>query len=117
MDKVIITVTVDSSASYPGFAMMPRIDDISAVADEYVRAIDAGASPVHHHGVHYLKETMQPDGRRLSRTDYNGWGKLTRQIRTRRDAIAQSGIASAQSGEDCAVRPRARHDVLRVQCA
>ena len=103
MDKVIITVTVDSSASYPGFSAMPRIDDTAAVADEYVRAIDAGASLVHHHGVHYLEDTMQPDGRRLSRTDYAGWGDLTERIRSRRDAIIQFGIASARIEEKIAL--------------
>ena len=103
MDKVVITVTVDSSASYPGFAAMPRIDDVPAVAAEYVRAIDAGASLVHHHGVHYLEETMQPDGRRLSRTDYAGWGDLTRRIRAERDAIVQFGIASARIEEKIAL--------------
>ena len=87
MDKVIITVTVDCSMSYPGFAGMPRIDDVPAVAAEYVRAIDAGASLVHHHGVHYLESDMQDDGRKLSRTDFNGWADLTHRIRAERDAI------------------------------
>lgn len=103
MDKVIITVTVDSSASYPGFAAMPRIDDVPAVASEYIRAIDAGATIVHHHGVHYLEKTIQSDGRRLSRTNYKGWEQLTTQIRGERDAIVQFGIASARIEEKIAL--------------
>lgn len=99
MNKVVITVTVDCSMSYPGFAGMPRIDDVEAVADEYVRAIDAGASLVHHHGVHYLEDSIQEDGRRLSRTNFQGWSDLTELILSKRDAIIQFGIASARLDE------------------
>jgi 3-keto-5-aminohexanoate cleavage enzyme len=103
MDKVVITVTVDCSMSYPGFQGMPRIDDVPAVAAEYIRAIDAGASLVHHHGVHYLEDTIQEDGRRLSRTDFAGWADLTERIRADRDAIIQFGIASARLDEKIAL--------------
>ena len=103
MDKVVITVTVDCSMSYPGFTGMPRIDDVPAVADEYIRAIDAGASVVHHHGVHYLEDSIQDDGRRLSRTDFQGWADLTRRIRAKRDAVVQFGIASARLDEKVAL--------------
>lgn len=103
MDTVVITVTVDCSMSYPGFAGMPRIDDVPAVADEYVRAIDAGASVVHHHGVHYLEDSIQDDGRRLSRTDFAGWADLTQRIRAERDAVVQFGIASARLDEKVAL--------------
>jgi 3-keto-5-aminohexanoate cleavage enzyme len=85
--------------SYPGFAPMPRIDDVPAIAAEYIRAIDAGASLAHHHGVHYLEPEIQADGRRLSRTDFDGWADLTRRIRADRDAIIQFGIASARLDE------------------
>lgn len=99
MDKVIITVTVDSSMSYPGNEAMPPIEDVDAVATEYVRAIDSGASLVHHHGVHYLEDHIQEDGRQLSKTDFSGWKNLTDQIRDQRDAIIQFGIASARLEE------------------
>jgi len=98
-DKVIITVTVDCSMSYPGFPGMPPIEDVKTVADEYVRAIDAGASLVHHHGVHYLEDSIQEDGRQLSRTAYQGWSDLTDLIRSQRDSIIQFGIASARLEE------------------
>ena len=103
MDTVVITVTVDCSMSYPGFPQMPRIDDVPAVAEEYIRAIDAGASLVHHHGVHYLEDSIQEDGRRLSRIDLQGWADLTERIRAKRDAIIQFGIASARLDEKVAL--------------
>ena len=99
MDKLIITVTVDSSASYPGYKNMPPIEDTAAVADEYVRAVNAGASLVHHHGVHYLEDKIQPDGRKLSRINFEGWKDLTERILSRVDAIIQYGIASARVEE------------------
>lgn len=98
-DKVIITVTVDCSMSYPGFDGMPAIDDVETVADEYVRSIDEGASLVHHHGVHYLEDGIQEDGRQLSKTDFQGWSDLTELIRSQRDTIVQFGIASARIEE------------------
>jgi len=103
MDKVVITVTVDCSMSYPGFPQMPRIDDVPAIAAEYIRAIDAGASLVHHHGVHYLEGSIQDDGRKLSRTDFQGWADLTQRIRAERDAVIQFGIASARLDEKIAL--------------
>jgi len=99
MDKVIITVTVDSSMSYPGFGGMPPSDNVEAVASEYVRAIDSGASLVPNHGVHYLDETIQEDGGQRTRADFTGWSALTERIRTQRDAIIQFGIAGARLEE------------------
>ena len=52
--------------SYPGNPNMPKIEDVDAVAAEYIRAIDAGATIVHHHGIHYLEMELQADGRTLS---------------------------------------------------
>ena len=99
MDKLIITVTVDSTMSYPGNPRMPPIEDTDAVADEYVRSVDAGASLVHHHGVHYLEAEMQADGRKLSRTNADGLREVTEKILARCDPIVQFGIASASLDE------------------
>ena len=98
-DKLVITVTVDSSVSYPRNPHMPPIEDVDAVADEYVRAVNAGASLVHHHGVHRLETEIQPDGRKLSRTDFDGWKRLTQLIRARVNPVMQFGIASARLEE------------------
>ncbi len=103
MDSVVITVTVDCSMSYPGFSGMPPIEDVPTVAQEYIRSIDAGASLVHHHGVHHLEESIQADGRRLSRIDLDGWRDLTERIRAERDPIIQFGIASARIEEKVAL--------------
>ena len=85
--------------SYPGNPNMPPIEDVDAVAGEYIRAVNAGASIVHHHGIHYLEREMQVDGRRLSRIDFDGWRRLTEKIRAACDPIVQFGIASARLEE------------------
>jgi 3-keto-5-aminohexanoate cleavage enzyme len=92
-------VTVDSTMSYPGNANMPAIEDLDTIAGEYIRAVAAGASIVHHHGIHYLEHEMQADGRRLSRIDFDGWKLLTEKIRDACDPIVQFGIASARLEE------------------
>jgi 3-keto-5-aminohexanoate cleavage enzyme len=99
LEKLIVTVTVDSTMSYPGNPLMPAIEDVGRVAEEYVRSVEAGASIAHHHGVHHLEHELQPDGRRLSRIDFDGWRKLTELIRDRCDAIIQFGIASCRLEE------------------
>jgi 3-keto-5-aminohexanoate cleavage enzyme len=99
MEKLVITVTCDSSMSYPGNPHMPPIEDVATMARQYIGAVDAGASLVHHHGVHYLEDEIQSDGRKLSRTDFDGWRRLTDLIRERVDPIVQFGIASARLDE------------------
>jgi 3-keto-5-aminohexanoate cleavage enzyme len=101
MDKLIITVTVDSTMSYPGHQLCPPTEDVPAVAAEYIRAVNAGASITHIHGVHKLDTEMQADGRRLSRTDYAGWQALQTQINDgcRVKPVMQFGIASARQAE------------------
>ena len=99
MDKLVVTITCDSSMSYPGNPHMPPITDLETISEEYIRSIDAGASLVHHHGVHYLEPEIQPDGRRLSAIDHEGWADLTDRILSKRDAIIQFGIASARLDE------------------
>jgi 3-keto-5-aminohexanoate cleavage enzyme len=99
MEKLIITVTCDSSMSYPGNPYMPNIEAVDTMAEQYISAVNAGASIVHHHGVHYLESEIQADGRRLSKTDYDGWKRLTDLIRGTVDPIVQFGIASARLDE------------------
>jgi 3-keto-5-aminohexanoate cleavage enzyme len=78
---------------------MPPIEDVEAVAREYITAVEAGASLVHHHGVHYLDHEMQDDGRKLSTIDFEGWASLTGLIRAECNPIMQFGIASARLPE------------------
>jgi 3-keto-5-aminohexanoate cleavage enzyme len=97
MDKIVITVTVDSTITYPGNPHMPPIEDIGAVARQYIDAVNAGASICHHHGIHYLEDAIQPDGRRMSQIDAEGWQALSDAIRSGGgDPIVQYGIASAR---------------------
>ena len=97
MEKLVITVTVDSSITYPGNAYMPPISDTEAVGQQYVDAVNAGASICHHHGVQYLESELQPDGKKLSRIDEAGWQALTDKIRSvGTKPIIQYGIASAR---------------------
>jgi 3-keto-5-aminohexanoate cleavage enzyme len=103
LEKLIITVTVDSTMSYPGNPLMPDIEDLERVADQYVNAVEAGATIVHHHGVHHLEHELQPDGRRLSKIDFEGWRRLTELIRDRCDSIIQFGIASTRLEEKIAL--------------
>jgi 3-keto-5-aminohexanoate cleavage enzyme len=100
MDKLIITATVDSTISWPGNEYMPPIEDTDAVARQYVDAVSAGAAICHHHGVHYLDDVIQADGRKLSRIDFDGWQNLSDAIRSGGgDPIIQYGIASARVPE------------------
>jgi len=100
VDKLIITVTVDSSMSYPGNRLMPPIEDVDAIGQQYIDAVNAGASICHHHGIHYMEKEIQADGRRLSRIDFDGWRRLTEKIRSvGTDPLIQYGIASARLPE------------------
>lgn len=99
MEDLIITVTVDSTMSYPGNPLMPAIENVEAVAAQYIDAVNAGASIVHHHGIHHLEPDIQPDGKRLSKIDFSGWERLTQLIRDKVDPIVQFGIASARLDE------------------
>jgi len=105
MDKLIITVTVDSSMSYPGNPLCPPTENVQAVAAEYVRAVNAGASITHIHGVHTLEREMQPDGRRLSRINHDGWRRLMAAINAGSSVrpVMQFGIASARFEEKAAL--------------
>jgi len=100
MDDLIITVTVDSSMSYPGFKGMPPIEDVEAVGQQYVDAVRAGASICHHHGIHYMEKEMGADGKQLSQIDHDGWQRLTDKIRSvGTNPVIQYGIASARLPE------------------
>ena len=96
MDKLIVTVTVDSRVSYPGNHYCPEQRELDRVADEYICAIDAGASIAHIHGVRSLEREIQPDGRRVSKLDFDGWQGLQDRILSARDCVMQFGIASAR---------------------
>lgn len=97
MEKLVITVTCDSTITYPSNPYMPDINDTDAVGQQYVDAVSAGASICHHHGVQFLESSLQADGKKLSRIDEAGWQRLTDKIRSVGNGpIIQYGIASAR---------------------
>ncbi len=73
MEKLVITVTCDSSMSYPDNPYCPKIEDTKAFGEEYIRSVNAGASMCHVHGVHYLEDEIQHDGKKVSKIDFDGW--------------------------------------------
>ena len=76
MEKLIITVTCDSTMSYPSNPSNPTPNGLDAVAAEYVRGIDAGASICHLHGPYTVDSKIQADGTKLSDLDIPGWRRL-----------------------------------------
>jgi len=101
MEKLIITVTVDSSMSYPEnhYCPLPEMQNVKKIADEYVRAVNAGASMCHIHGVHKLEDKIAEDGKKLSHVNIDGWQALHTEIKSKVDCLMQYGIASARFEE------------------
>jgi 3-keto-5-aminohexanoate cleavage enzyme len=96
MDKLIVTVTCDSTMSFPSNPNNPTPKGIEAVADEYVRAVNSGASICHLHGPYTVDEKIQEDGTKLSDLDIPGWRRLRDGITSRCDTIIQYGIANGR---------------------
>jgi hypothetical protein len=69
MQKRIVTVTCDSTMSSPGNPHNPTPRGIDAVAEEYISAIDAGASICHLHGPYSVDAEIQAGGTKLSGLD------------------------------------------------
>ena len=80
MDKLIITVTCDSKMSFPGNPHCPDPSDTKAVADEYIRAVNAGAAIAHTHGSYTSDPEIQPDGRKLQIPVVEGWHDIVGRI-------------------------------------
>ncbi len=94
MEKLVITVTTDCTGSYPRNPYLIPCDDAKGVAQEYVRALDAGATVVHTHGAYTHDPVVQPDGRKLSIPIMDGWRVITETVRARNNPILQFGLAS-----------------------
>ena len=60
MEKLIITVTCDSTMSYPSNPYNPK--GVKNQAEEYIRSVNAGASICHLHGPYTVDEQIQADG-------------------------------------------------------
>jgi 3-keto-5-aminohexanoate cleavage enzyme len=99
MEKLIITVACDSRTSYPHNHLCPPQEDIAGVAQQYIDAVNAGAAIAHIHGRRTLEETIQPDGRQVSRIHHDDWKRLQDAIMNKVDPIMQFGVASARIEE------------------
>lgn len=96
MEKLIVTVTCDSTMAYPSNPHNPTPKGYEEVAQEYVRSVNAGASICHLHGPYTIDEKIQADGTRLSDLDIPGWAKLRSDITSHVDCIIQYGIANGR---------------------
>src|SRR5215467_15462812 len=99
MDKLIITVACDSRTSYPINHLCPPQEDIAGVAQQYIDGINAGAAIAHIHGRRTLEESLQADGKQVSRIHHEDWKRLQDAIMSRVDPIMQFGVASARIEE------------------
>ena len=114
MEKLVITVTIDSTASYPQNPYLTPSTDSKGVAEEYLRAIDAGAAIVHTHGSYSHDPVIQPDGRKLSIPHMDGWREITEKIRGGCEAIIQFGMASVRLEEKLELWETLRPDMSSI---
>ena len=114
MDKLIITVTTDSTMSYPRNPHLTVCTDHDGVADEYIRAVAAGASIVHTHGSCTHDPVLQPDGRKLSIPDMDGWRHIVGRIRDACDPAMQFGMASVRFEQKLELWEQLRPDMSSI---
>lgn len=96
MDKLIITVTCDSTMAYPSNPYNPTPKGYKVVAEECIRSVNAGAAICHLHGPYTIDEKVQADGTKLSDLDIPGWGKFKADILAGCKPIIQYGIANGR---------------------
>ena len=83
MEKLVITVTCDTTLTYPHNPHGPKPDNPSGVADEYVALpLMPAASICHVHGSYVSDTEIQPDGRLLQIPIMDGWAEITERIRS-----------------------------------
>src|SRR3982750_1395076 len=99
MDKLIITVAGDSRTSYPHNPLCPPQEDTPGVAQQYADAVNAGAAIAHIHGRRTLEESIQADGKMVSKIHHADWKRLHDGIMSKVDPIMQYGGAWARSEE------------------
>src|SRR5215207_5053218 len=99
MEKLIITVAGDSRTSYPHNNLCPVQEDIAACAQQYVDAVKAGAAISHIHGRRTLEESIQADGKMVSRIHHAVWMMQDPATTEKVDTVMQYGVASARIEE------------------
>lgn len=96
MEKLIITVACDSRTSYPANHYCPPQEDIQACAQHYIDAVNAGAAIAHIHGRRTLEDSIQSDGKMVSKIHHEDWKRLQDAIMSKVDPVMQFGVASAR---------------------
>lgn len=94
MDKLIITVTPDSTMCWPRNPNCKKSTDTKGVADELIRSANAGATILHTHGTYEPELKVQPDGRQLQIPSIEGWVEIAERVRGASKGILQTGLAS-----------------------
>ena len=92
-DKLIVTITCDSTMSYPRNPYNPKGNH--EMAQEIIRSVEAGASLAHLHGPYTVDEEIKADGK-LSDLDIEGWNELRELILEGCHPIIQYGIANGR---------------------
>ncbi len=114
MEKLIVTITSDSTMSYPGNPNNHTPLGVKEVAKEYIRSIDAGAAISHLHGPYTQDKEIQPDGSRLSDLDIPAWVQLRQLIVDKRDTIIQYGIANGRFNQRKQLIQTQKPDMISV---
>jgi len=91
-----VTITCDSTMSYPSNPNNPTPHGLEAVVNEYVRSVNVGASVCHLHGPYTVDKKIQADGTKLSDLDIPGWRRMRDGILAKCDAVIQYGIANGR---------------------
>ncbi|MAE18299.1 hypothetical protein CMK12_05080 [Candidatus Poribacteria bacterium] len=114
MDKLVITVTCDTTLTYPHNPNGPRPTDATGLSKEYIRAIGSGASICHIHGSYTNDPVIQPDGRQLQIPIFDGWQEITESIRSSGKVIVQFGLASIRLEQKLDLWERLRPDMSSI---
>jgi 3-keto-5-aminohexanoate cleavage enzyme len=114
MEKLIITVTADSTVSFPNNPYGIESSNTKMLAEEYVRSVDVGAAIVHTHGSYTSDPEIQPDGRQLQIPILDGWRDITERILAKCKPILQFGLASMRKGQKLELWETLRPDMSSI---
>ena len=114
MEKLIITVTTDSTVSYPNNPYSIESTDTQAIAEEYIRSVNAGATIAHMHGSYTSDPEIQSDGRQLHIPILDGWRDITERILARCRPVIQFGLASIRKAQKLELWETLRPDLSSI---
>src|SRR5256885_2933338 len=99
MKRLTTPVPCASRTSSPHNHLCPPQEDIPGVARQYIDAVSAGAAIAHIHGRRTLEESIQADGKQVSKIHHDDWKRLQDAIMSKVDPVMQFGVASARIEE------------------